>query len=278
VDPNFFPAVDAVSGFNTAGMICVPIKDGGTVTGVMQFLNRTAAGNFTKEEVALATRAAGTVSSDLSLFIHDARNFSLIPQGVSLEETGLVVLFADISRSYTVTSTMPLEVTRYILDAYLTMITEIVHEMGGSVDKYLGDGALCVFEGPSAGRGERSAAEAALRMQAAFVELKSRWLTEGHPVGALNHRVALESGQAAHTLLGPPQFRQLSVIGDPVNIASYLLEASPRNTDCITVGQRMVKAIEADFDLQPIPAARLGKAKGMIDRAFELKGASGPVR
>jgi sigma-B regulation protein RsbU (phosphoserine phosphatase) len=97
LDPRFHPEIDSRSGYRTANILCVPMKNkGGTIIGVLQLLNKRG-GLFSKDDAgfieALSVHAAIAIENArlyeqerqklaLEKEIHAARNvqMSLLPQ------------------------------------------------------------------------------------------------------------------------------------------------------------------------------------------------------
>ncbi|WP_338441563.1 adenylate/guanylate cyclase domain-containing protein [Synechococcus elongatus IITB4] len=109
------------------------------------------------------------------------------------------------------------------LNEYLTaMVTEIT-QVGGTIDKFIGDAVMAVFGSPLSQGEEADAAAAiaaALGMRQALETLNQRWQAEGRPV--LDNGIGLHCGPVLAGNIGSPQRLEFTVMGDTVNLASRL--------------------------------------------------------
>ncbi len=128
----------------------------------------------------------------------------------------LTMLFSDI-RGFTSWSegTEP-EVLVTNLNRYFTEMVKIVHEEGGVVDKFIGDGMMAVFGLGSAEGASLSAARAARRMLEA-VERLNPMLVRPLKIGIGVHRGEVIAGN-----IGAPDRMEFTFIGDCVNTAARL--------------------------------------------------------
>ena len=141
--------------------------------------------------------------------------------GVRQEVT---ILFADL-RGYTTMSEheQPEEIVT-ILNQYLTLATrEILAELG-TLDKFLGDGMMAIFNAPVELPGhELAAIRAGLQMQERLrqlIEDSDGALTTGFGVG-------VNTGHAIVGNIGTPELMNYTAIGDAVNIAARLQSEAP---------------------------------------------------
>ena len=112
------------------------------------------------------------------------------------ERKELTVLFSDIRSFSAFAEGMGPETLASFLGEYLTPMTELVLESGGTLDKYIGDAVMAFWAAPvdmpdHAAR----ACEVALRMQEALVALNKRWAAEGKPAVAIG--IGINTGAMA---------------------------------------------------------------------------------
>ena len=118
---------------------------------------------------------------------------------------------------------LPPDEVEHILNEYLTAMTTIVFENGGTLDKYVGDAVMAVYGnvGPNNPANDASkAVNTAIQMQAKLMELRQKWLQEGKV--PMQIRIGLNTGEALVGNFGSPQKMDYTVIGDTVNVASRL--------------------------------------------------------
>lgn len=144
----------------------------------------------------------------------------------------LVILFADIKGfSVFCKKADALQIQRVLRD-YLTAMTAVILEHGGTLDKYMGDGIMAFFgdaepegEGDAAeeNRVERNAASAvhaALAMQQKMAELNASWMSLGQEPHLI--RVGINTGIVTVGNLGTEYLMDYTVIGSEVNKAQRL--------------------------------------------------------
>ena len=126
------------------------------------------------------------------------------------------VMFADI-RGFTGISERhtPEEVVT-ILNSYLACATEVILGVGGTLDKFLGDGVMAFFNAPMLQEDHVLAAvRAAMLMQSRLRELQ--------PVGQrIAFGVGINTGEAIVGNIGTAELMNYTIIGDVVNVAARL--------------------------------------------------------
>jgi len=141
------------------------------------------------------------------------------PEAVALEEAReqeVTVLFADI-RGFTGFSEKrsPRQVVD-VLNRHLDRMTEVAFAHGGTVDKFVGDGIMLLFNAPlpQADHAQR-AIQAALAMQSAVAQLN-----EGQET--LRYGIGIHTGPAVVGSIGSRRRLEYTAIGDTVNLTSRL--------------------------------------------------------
>jgi adenylate cyclase len=148
----------------------------------------------------------------------------------------LTVLFADIKGfSVFCKKADALQIQRVLRD-YLTAMTIVIRDHGGTLDKYMGDGIMAFFgdaepegggESAEEDRVERNAARAvkvALEMQKKMAELNANWMSLGQEPHLI--RVGLNTGVVTVGNLGTEYLWDYTVIGPEVNKSQRLESAA----------------------------------------------------
>jgi len=136
-----------------------------------------------------------------------------LPHDLAFEEQ-MTILFSDM-RGFTALSEQyePREIYETI-NASLSVQTKVIHQFGGSVNKFLGDGLLACFSGED--RSER-----ALKCVQSLLEILAlRETDEKHLPCHIGF--GLNDGRVLFGLLGDDSRREFTVIGDTVNTAARL--------------------------------------------------------
>jgi adenylate cyclase len=148
----------------------------------------------------------------------------------------LTVLFADIKGfSVFCKKADALQIQRVLRD-YLTAMTVVLRDHGGTLDKYMGDGIMAFFgdaepegggEAAEEERVERNAANAvraALAMQKKMAELNANWMSIGQEPHLI--RVGINTGTVTVGNLGTEYLWDYTVIGPEVNKSQRLESAA----------------------------------------------------
>ena len=141
----------------------------------------------------------------------------------------LTVFFSDIVSFTDLSDTLEPERLALIVNSYLSEMSSIAIECGGTIDKFIGD-AILVFFGDPESEGEEQDAlkcvEMALRMQQRMAELQNHWKRLGVPQG-LQARMGITTGYCTVGNFGSEQRLDYTVLGSPVNLAARLQSEAP---------------------------------------------------
>jgi adenylate cyclase len=145
------------------------------------------------------------------------------PERMSLggELRELTIFFSDLQGFTGISEKLgPQELTR-LLNEYLTAMTDIILEEGGTVDKYEGDAIIAFWNAPlSQPDHALRAVRTALRCQDRLAELRPHFRkTTGQD---LFMRVGLNTGKAVVGNMGSNSRFDYTMLGDAVNLASRL--------------------------------------------------------
>ncbi|WP_306439448.1 ATP-binding protein [Mycobacterium simiae] len=192
----------------------------------------------------------------------------------SAEYKQVTVLFADVVHSMQLAAAVGAERLREIMAELASQCAAVVHQFGGTVDKFTGDGIMAVFGAPAALEDHAiRACMAALGIQeqanVLAIEVRRRDGVE------LRLRVGLNSGQVIAGEIGSGAFGY-TTIGEQVGIAQRMESAAPpggvmlsastaRLVDgAVRLGAPELVAIKGAAE--PVPASRL-LGPGMPHRA-----------
>jgi class 3 adenylate cyclase len=240
-DAAFSPVADHKGMHVTKSMLTVPIEYHGQTVGVAQFLNKSDGQSFTEPDESVALRAVQNFASKVSEFRRDPANFETLGLASMAEaERMATVLFCDLTASSSMYEIMSSAEVVDAINEYLERQADVVLRYGGAIDKYLGDGAMFVFNPRRSTSDPDHAAravEAAVDMQRDFETLKRAWSEVGIPLGAVYNRIAVACGPVLTPIMGHPQFQQVTVFGDTVGRAAQLCEAAPRDRNVLIVDE-----------------------------------------
>ena len=169
----------------------------------------------------------------------------LLDQGDTAMELGtiqpLTVLFADI-RNYTLlVQNLSLSELREFLDAFFEMFTRAVYENRGTLDKFMGDGALVIFGAPHEHEDPAGAAlYTGKEIMHRFRSLRHQFLQRNELFSEIGLGIGISSGEMFIGNLGSSGRFDYTVVGPDVNIAQRL--ASGINGDKVLCTAGVLKA------------------------------------
>jgi adenylate cyclase len=142
-------------------------------------------------------------------------------------EEEITAYFSDIQGYSTFSEKLTPARLVVLLNTYLTACTDIVHEEGGTLDKYIGDAVVAMFGAPMPLPDHAyRACVAALRVQAKLGELRARWEAEGKAwpltVRQMRTRIGLNTGSAIVGNMGSRTRFNYTMTGDHVNLAARM--------------------------------------------------------
>ena len=206
-----------------------------------QFVDRTQEWNLKHEKeelleerlkdqelIAAKTQQLEQLAKRLAQYL-SPQIYETIFSGKSIEEDSysrknLTVFFSDIVQFTDMSDSLEPEKLATVINSYLSEMTQVALDCGGTIDKFIGD-AILVFFGDPESRGEREDALAgvdmAIKMQERIKELQGYWKKNGVTNG-LNVRMGVTTGYCTVGNFGSSQRMDYTVLGKPVNLAARL--------------------------------------------------------
>nr|WP_064246797.1 adenylate/guanylate cyclase domain-containing protein [Rhizobium leguminosarum]OAP95554.1 adenylate cyclase [Rhizobium leguminosarum] len=161
-------------------------------------------------------------------------------------EREIAVLFVDIRHFTTLTETrLPFDVV-FLLNRYFAIIGKAVEQAGGRLDKFIGDGAMALF---GLNTTPEEACRQALAAAAAIVTEIEKLAAELADELALPLRIAIgiHTGPAVVGTMGYGRVRNMTAIGDTVNVASRLESAAKEFEAAIVISEPVASLSGADL-------------------------------
>lgn len=137
------------------------------------------------------------------------------------ESREMTVLFTDVVGFTNIAEKLSPKELAQFMNEYLTAMTGIIYEYGGTVDKYIGD-AIMAFWGAPLADPEHAlhAVQAATAMRTRMVSLSKEMAERGYP--DLKIGIGINSGPMRVGNMGSSYRVAYTVMGDAVNLASRL--------------------------------------------------------
>jgi adenylate cyclase len=228
----------------------VPVDDGSELGLVEAGFNRMVAG--LRERERLRDVFGRHVGRDVARAALEGD----VKLGGEVRDVG--ALFVDVIASTALAEMLAPERVVTLLNEFFAIVVAVTEAHGGAVNKFEGDGAVCVFGAPVSRDDPAAAALAAAR------EMRARLLDELPQVDAA---IGVSAGAAVAGNVGAEQRFEYTVIGDPVNEAARLCELAKLRPE---------RVIASDAALQradPREAARWA-----LGEATVLRGRQAPTR
>ncbi|NRB18980.1 MAG: 2Fe-2S iron-sulfur cluster binding domain-containing protein [Rhodobacteraceae bacterium] len=178
------------------------------------------------------------------------------------EEKTIAVLFLDI-RGFTARSAdlLPYDVV-FLLNRFFDAVVPEITRAGGTVDKYMGDGLLALFEMDSAAASSKAAIDAVSDIGVALARFNRLLASEGDEPVRIG--MGLHTGTVVLGEIGTTSHAPRTLIGATVNTASRL-EAKTKDL-----------GVELLISEQVVQIAGLWAAKAKF-QTFELRGVEQPL-
>lgn len=194
------------------------------------------------------------------------------PSKLSLggESRKITAFFSDVAGFTSVSENLSPEELVQLLNDYLSEMTDIILDSGGTLDKYEGDAIIAFWNAPldlpdHALRACRSALLCQKRLQ----ELRPRFQEQyGH---GLTMRIGVNSGPAVVGNMGSRRRFDYTAMGDTMNLASRLEGVCKQYRVPILVGEKTVAHIKDEIVTREVDLIRVvGKAQPV--RVYEILG------
>jgi adenylate cyclase len=158
----------------------------------------------------------------------------------------ITVFFSDLRGFTSLSEKMEPEVVAEMLREYLSEMTEIVFAHKGTVDKYIGDCVMAIWNAPFEDPDHAlNAVKAALEFQARTRAVSAKW--EARIGGKIRSGCGINTGEAVVGTMGSRQRLEYTAIGDTVNLAARLETITKDYNTSIIISETTHAYIEGRF-------------------------------
>jgi len=180
------------------------------------------------------------------------------------ERRTLTLLFCDLAGFTTISEKVAPETVAQFINLFLTAMTRVIHEHGGTVQKYLGDGLYAFWGAPLADADHAlHACEAAVEMQEALAALGPDFNAAG--VDPPGMRIGVNTGEAIVGNMGSMERFDYTALGDSVNLAARLEGVNKLYGTRILFSGSTAEQLQGRMSLRPIDWV---KVKGKANAVF----------
>ncbi len=275
------PIVRAQATGAIRALICLPLILNDRLIGVLGVANRVGREDFTRFDrrllLAIATQIDTAIFEGLEKQkLLDAFGRRVGPRVMERmlatpdrdwlkgERVTVTTLFSDI-RGFTATSeALDPELLVKILNDHLSALTDIVMEHEGTVDKFVGDCVMALYNAP-----ERQpdhalrAVKTALAMMSTHHDLMKRW-PQLPPIG-----IGIDTGEVTVGNFGSTRKLEYTAIGHHVNLASRLCGAA--EGDQILISAATYDLVRDQVHAEPVKELKL-KGIAEVVHAYQASG------
>jgi adenylate cyclase len=275
------PTVRSLDAGPIRSLICLPLILNERIIGVLGVINRVGRAEFTRVDRRLLAAIASQIDTAIfeGLQIQRLREafgrrvgskvmdrMLAMPQRDWLKGERVIVtaLFSDI-RGFTATSEeIDPELLVQMLSDHLSAMTEIVRTHDGTLDKFIGDGVMSLYNVPLPQPDHAlRAVQTACEMMAAHREVMRRW-SQLPPIG-----IGIDTGEVIVGNFGSAQRLEYTAIGHHINLAARLCGAA--EGDQILISAATHALVRDQVTAQPVPALRLKGITEAVD-AYQVLG------
>lgn len=172
------------------------------------------------------------------------------------ERRELSIFFSDLQGFTTISEGLDPESLTAVLNDYLTAMTDIIQDLGGTIDKYEGDAIIAFWNAPvdqpdHARRAVRAALECQRKLAAMRPDLLRRTGNEFHM------RIGINTGHAVVGNLGSHSRFDYTMLGDAVNLAARLEGLNKQFGTYTMISQSTLDALGEGFYSRELSRVRV---------------------
>jgi len=184
------------------------------------------------------------------------------------------LIFSDVASFSSFSEVMTAPQLVELLNEYLTGMTQIILDNGGTIDKYIGDAIVAFYGAPvDVEDHENKAILTVVQMNKKLEELRQKWKSEGDKwpnlVKNMQHRVGVNTGHLVTGNMGSELQMNYTCMGDTVNLAARLESGSKQWGIDAQVAESVYDKTKGDFVFRKLGGVRV-KGKNESINAYEL--------
>ena len=158
----------------------------------------------------------------------------------------VTVLFCDIRGFTALSEKLEPEEVAAMLREYLTEMTEVIFKHGGTVDKYMGDCVMALYNVPFEDPDHvMNAMQTALELQERTLQVSARW--EARLGAVIRSGIGINTGEAVVGTMGSRQRLEYTAIGDTINLGSRLESLTKEYGVAIIISEFTQQRLQGGF-------------------------------
>ena len=207
------------------------------------------------EELSFKTERLEKISNQLAKYLSPQIYKNIFETDTDKVETytrkKLTIFFSDIKEFTNLSDRLDPDLLAEIINEYLSEMTQIALNFGGTIDKFIGDAILIFFGDPETegtGVDAEKCVNMAIAMRKRVGELDEVWKKKRGISEGLQVRIGISTGYCTVGNFGSVQRVDYTVLGSPVNLAARLEAAcGPKE---ILVSPETKNLVEAVFEFE----------------------------
>ena len=201
----------------------------------------------------------------LDVLIQDSIASTLSPQ---IRDFGILV--SDLRGFTPITEKYPPLLIVQLLNKYYSVMIKVIDDHGGVVDKLMGDSIMALFDSKDNDRAARQLLDCVIDMQLCMDEVNVFAAELGIP--PIYMGIGMNYGSMVVCELGSEIYREITVMGDPVNLASRLSAYCLRGQ--VLMSENLHKLLQQDVVLGKVYDVQV-KGKTLPVTTYEVMGCNG---
>lgn len=187
-------------------------------------------------------------------------------------EKQMTALFSDIKGFSSISEKTTPQQLVSVLNEYLTIMSNLILEEKGTIDKYIGDAIVSFFGAPTDLEDHAfRACAAAIRMKQMEDKINIKMLREGILVEPIFTRIGINTGKMVVGNMGTDKKMNYTIMGNNVNIASRLEGVNKVYNSWIIISETTWEEANVGNNLGVLTARRLDKVRVMgIEQPVQL--------
>lgn len=158
----------------------------------------------------------------------------------------ITIMFSDIRKFTTISEKLKPEELVHLLNEFLTIMSDIIMENKGVVDKFIGDAIMALWGVPLPEKNHaKLACRTALKMRRSLDEVQEQWSKKGIPNFDIG--IGINTGEAVVGNIGSQQRFDYTAIGDSINLASRVEGLTKQYGVRILITENTYKHVKDDF-------------------------------
>ncbi len=183
------------------------------------------------------------------------------------ERRNMTILFSDIENFTTIAEKLSVEEVTKVLTEYFELFTKIILEEEGTIDKYIGDSIMALWNAPTL---VANHAEKACISCLNFISFNKTHKSK-NPFLQENTRFGINTGDAIVGNIGTTERISYTAIGTSVNTASRFQTLNKTYHTLIIIGETVKESLPPRFITRPLDLLAV-KGRDQPIQIFELMG------